>query len=141
MSGARSVRLDSVFPTNLANGAQAIIQLARKWCAANAEAEIWLTAYSAFNLVTCEDTQAMTTISVMTMVFLPATFVSAILSTSFFYINENGWTASDKVWIFWVVTIPLTLVAVLYSSIPNHVRRMPQQETFRADDPRDAKYT
>jgi hypothetical protein len=54
MSGARSVRLDSVFPTNLANGAQAIIQLARKWCAANAEAEIWLTAYSVeLRFLTC----------------------------------------------------------------------------------------
>ncbi|EGU76927.1 hypothetical protein IWW34DRAFT_675121, partial [Fusarium oxysporum f. sp. albedinis] len=129
MSGARSVRLDSVFPTNLTNGAQAIIQLARKWRGGTAWAwgnEDEKQALYAFNLVTREDRQAMTTISVMTMVFLPATFASAILSTSFFDYNENGWTVSDKFWIFWVVTIPLTLVAVLYSKTPNHVQRMPQ---------------
>ncbi|KAI9148204.1 Notoamide biosynthesis cluster protein M' [Paramyrothecium foliicola] len=66
----------------------------------------------AFNLVTRQDSKAMTTISIMTMVFLPATFVSAVLSTSFFDSGETGWTVSSKFWVFWAATIPLTVVVI-----------------------------
>ena len=59
------------------------------------------------------DSAAMKTISFLTLTFLPATFVSTIFSMSFFNFNpvSRSWTVSDKFWVYWAVTIPLTVVA------------------------------
>ncbi|KAF3183075.1 hypothetical protein TWF225_006238 [Orbilia oligospora] len=58
------------------------------------------------------DAAAMKAIAGLTIVFLPATFVSAIFSMSFF---ESGaeWGLSPKMWIYWVIAIPVTLITVL----------------------------
>ena len=64
---------------------------------------------------TLKDSSSMITIATMTMLFLPGTFVSAILSMAFF---NNGTDTSGQPtltvlpqwWIFPVTTIPLTLL-------------------------------
>ena len=64
---------------------------------------------------TLRDSSSMITIATMTMLFLPGTFVSAILSMAFF---NNGTDTSGhptltvlpQWWIFPVATIPLTLL-------------------------------
>ncbi|OCK87250.1 uncharacterized protein K441DRAFT_671069 [Cenococcum geophilum 1.58] len=60
------------------------------------------------------DNGAMRTIAVVTMAFLPPTFLSAIFSMSIFnYTPSHGtepsrWSVSGKFWIYWVLAIPLT---------------------------------
>lgn len=59
------------------------------------------------------DSQVMKTVAMMTLVFLPATFVSALFSTSFFtYDITSGWHMSSYFWVYWVTAIPLTLLTV-----------------------------
>ncbi|KAF2273333.1 uncharacterized protein EI97DRAFT_383950 [Westerdykella ornata] len=64
------------------------------------------------------DSNAMRTIAVVTMAFLPPTFLSAIFSMSFFsYIpaqgNEAGkWLISDRFWIYWASAVPLTFLTM-----------------------------
>lgn len=57
----------------------------------------------------------MKTVAFLTLTFLPATFISAIFSTSFFSFDaEQGvWAVSDKIWIYWVVSIPVTSITIL----------------------------
>ena len=76
----------------------------------------------------------MKSIALLTMVFLPATFCSvcivtliifgaaltqlqALFSTAFFTFGENGWKASDRFWIYWVITVPVTIVVVIVWNI------------------------
>lgn len=64
------------------------------------------------------DGAAMRTIAVVTLVFLPSTFVSTIFSTTFFTFipssdgRSASWAVSGKFWIFWVFSVPLTLLAM-----------------------------
>ncbi|KAK6522068.1 hypothetical protein TWF281_002637 [Arthrobotrys megalospora] len=58
------------------------------------------------------DAAAMKAIAGLTIVFLPATFVSAIFSMSFFD-NGEQWGLSPKIWIYWVIAIPVTLITVV----------------------------
>ncbi|KAF2728201.1 hypothetical protein EJ04DRAFT_449835, partial [Polyplosphaeria fusca] len=64
------------------------------------------------------DSGAMRTIAVVTMAFLPPTFLSAIFSTSFFsYTPGQGnepsrWSVSSKFWIYWAFAIPLTCFTI-----------------------------
>lgn len=62
-----------------------------------------------------KDSAAMKTVAFLTLTFLPATFISAIFSTSFFNFDagEGIWAVSDKIWIFWVVSIPVTLITIM----------------------------
>ncbi|KAK8905624.1 hypothetical protein QC760_005546 [Botrytis cinerea] len=65
------------------------------------------------------DSFSMRTIAVLGLLFLPGTFICAIFSTSFFNFSPGNttepqrWVVSDKFWIYWVVTVPLTLVIML----------------------------
>jgi Mg2+ and Co2+ transporter CorA len=64
------------------------------------------------------DSTATKTISVLGLFFLPATFVSAVFSMSFFNYtppSSNGqgeWRVSGELWVYWVVAIPVTAVTV-----------------------------
>jgi protein-S-isoprenylcysteine O-methyltransferase Ste14 len=62
---------------------------------------------------TKDDGVAMKTIAVVTMLFLPATFVSSLLGTNFFNFNpdQHGghMTYSHDLWIYFVVSVVLTL--------------------------------
>ena len=46
------------------------------------------------------------------MTFLPATFVAAIVSTSFFNLSASPPTVSSYFWIFWVVSLALTALTL-----------------------------
>ncbi|KAH6867302.1 hypothetical protein B0T10DRAFT_573012, partial [Thelonectria olida] len=60
------------------------------------------------------DSAAMRTIAVVTLIFLPTTFVSAVFSTSFFDFDARtgAWAISDRFWVFWAISIPLTGLSV-----------------------------
>jgi uncharacterized membrane protein len=57
---------------------------------------------------TQRDSSSMITIAVVTMVFLPGTFVCAITSTTFFDHADTGIKVSPKLWILIVVSLILT---------------------------------
>ncbi|KAJ4377402.1 hypothetical protein N0V83_000227 [Neocucurbitaria cava] len=59
---------------------------------------------------TQRDSASMITIAAVTMLFLPGTFISAILSTTFFDYGDDGLHVSGKWWILLASTIPLTVV-------------------------------
>jgi Mg2+ and Co2+ transporter CorA len=61
---------------------------------------------------TRKDSESMKTIAVLTMAFLPGTFVSAVLSMNFFDSTSGEFVVHSKWWIFPTVTIPLTLAVV-----------------------------
>lgn len=63
--------------------------------------------------ITQSDSTAMRTVAFVTLSALPATFVSSIFSMSFFNFTSDGKSEfiSDKFWIFWAITIPLTITA------------------------------
>lgn len=60
------------------------------------------------------DGAAMRAVAVVTLVFLPSTFVSTIFSTTFFSSGSSSasWTISKKFWIYWVFSVPLTAVTI-----------------------------
>lgn len=61
---------------------------------------------------TQSDSAAMKTIAFVTLAFLPATFVSALFSMSFFNVDDDTgeWTVSSKIWMYWAIAIPVTLI-------------------------------
>lgn len=60
------------------------------------------------------DSAAIKTVAFVTLAFLPPTFVSAIFSMSFFsFSSDSGWIVSDKFWLYWVFSVPITLVSIL----------------------------
>ncbi|KAF9895331.1 hypothetical protein FE257_000235 [Aspergillus nanangensis] len=70
----------------------------------------------AFNLVTLGENNVLKTLGVVSMVYLPGTFVSGIFGTNFFDFNapsENTWTTSGNFYLYWAVTVPLTVVTFL----------------------------
>jgi hypothetical protein len=75
----------------------------------------------------------MKAIAFLTMTFLPAAFISvefssflcprsdrllttrqSFFSTTFFSFGEEGLQASKQMWLYWVVTIPSTLLVVVF---------------------------
>lgn len=52
----------------------------------------------------------MITIAAVTMLFLPGTFICAILSTTFFDFGETGLQVSSQWWVLLAATIPLTIM-------------------------------
>ncbi|PNS21766.1 hypothetical protein CAC42_1620 [Sphaceloma murrayae] len=81
---------------------------------------------------TAADSASTTTISFLGLIFLPATFVCSLFSTTFFSLQPavdltartdgpNGrgadavpayWIMSDRFWVFWAVSLPLTVFTV-----------------------------
>lgn len=59
--------------------------------------------------ITQADSTAMRTVAFVTLSALPATFVSSIFSMSFFNFDTTSGFISDKFWMFWAITIPLTI--------------------------------
>ncbi|KAF1947773.1 hypothetical protein EJ02DRAFT_390991 [Clathrospora elynae] len=55
------------------------------------------------------DSASMITIAALTILFLPGTFISAILSTTFFDYGDDGLHVSTRWWILLATTIPLTI--------------------------------
>ncbi|GAP91333.1 putative Mg2+ transporter -like Zinc transport protein [Rosellinia necatrix] len=72
-----------------------------------------------FNLTTSKiaqasksDSTAMKTIAVVTAVFFPATFIATFLSTTFFNYSDSLVTTSSSIWIYFAVTIPVTIIVL-----------------------------
>ncbi|KAF3043256.1 hypothetical protein E8E12_010023 [Didymella heteroderae] len=65
------------------------------------------------------DSTAMKTIAILGIVFLPGTFMATLFSSDMFDWgnedtgNQNTLTVSRKMWIYWVVTVPLTVLTLL----------------------------
>ncbi|KAF2443470.1 hypothetical protein P171DRAFT_432717 [Karstenula rhodostoma CBS 690.94] len=62
------------------------------------------------------DSGAMKTIALVTMAFLPPTFLSAIFSMSFFSFTpeqgRTGWSVSSQFWVYWICAVPLTCLTL-----------------------------
>lgn len=63
--------------------------------------------------IAVEDSGTMKTLSLVTLTFLPPTFICAVFSMSFFNYADSGWRVSGKIWIYWAFAIPTTLLSVL----------------------------
>ncbi|KAI1451560.1 hypothetical protein F4805DRAFT_471564 [Annulohypoxylon moriforme] len=75
---------------------------------------------------TKRDGTAMKTLSLLGAVFLPGTFMASVFSMTFFDFNVgpsdggsddssgNGATVSKKLWVYFAVTIPLTVIILLF---------------------------
>jgi hypothetical protein len=59
-----------------------------------------------------EDSSSMKTIAYLTAAFLPATFISSLFSMSFFDFDaeQQAFSVSSQLWIYWAVSIPVTLL-------------------------------
>ena len=60
------------------------------------------------------DGQIMKATSLIALLFLPPTFISAVFSTTFFDfgMDSQSWGVSQEFWIYWAVTVPVTLVCL-----------------------------
>lgn len=64
---------------------------------------------------TVDDSTTIKVITVVTLVYLPFTFVATLLSMGVFGLDaSNQLTVSPQLWIFFAISIPLTLVTMLW---------------------------
>ncbi|KID92389.1 hypothetical protein MGU_01300 [Metarhizium guizhouense ARSEF 977] len=81
---------------------------------------------------TRNDSAAMRTIAAVTMLFLPATFISAIFGTTFFNSDGGVWKVSDKFWIFWVAAGLVTFLSfAIWVGLAPYFRPKPIDPTER----------
>ncbi|OOF93920.1 hypothetical protein ASPCADRAFT_398284 [Aspergillus carbonarius ITEM 5010] len=59
------------------------------------------------------DNAMMKTVAIVSMVYLPGTFVSGLFGTNFFDYSDGKEVMTDSFWIYWAITIPLTLLTML----------------------------
>lgn len=61
-----------------------------------------------------QDSSAMKTVAFLTLAFFPATYICALFSMSYFSLDDTSgrWHVSDKFWLYWVVTVPVTCLSV-----------------------------
>lgn len=78
------------------------------------------------------DAAAMKIIAALTVAFLPATFVCAIFSMSFFD-NQDGWKVNEKFWVYWAFAVPLTGATIFLMFLGN--KFMKYLEKRRYGDP------
>ncbi|CAJ2510187.1 Uu.00g060870.m01.CDS01 [Anthostomella pinea] len=83
------------------------------------------------------DSTAMKTLSLLGAVFLPGTFLASVFSMTFFDFNVgednssgDGAEVSREIWIYFAVTVPLTLVIVLSWWFLDHRR----EKQYAAED-------
>lgn len=59
----------------------------------------------------------MKALALIGVLYLPGTFISGIFGMSFFNYNppnnNSDWMMSDKFWIYWAITIPVTIFTVM----------------------------
>ncbi|OJD18766.1 hypothetical protein AJ78_01237 [Emergomyces pasteurianus Ep9510] len=76
-----------------------------------------------FNIVSQTDTAAMKIISAVGLIFLPGTFISTLFGMNFFEFSVDNNTGkqtfamSDKFWIYWAISLPVTAVVILLWAI------------------------
>jgi len=54
----------------------------------------------------------MKTISLLGAIFFPGAYLASVFSMTFFNFQNQGSSVSDQFWIYWAVTIPVTVVIV-----------------------------
>ena len=59
------------------------------------------------------DSTSMKTIAAVTMIFLPGTFIATLLALPSFEWSDNQLSVRRDFWIYWAITIPLTLLTLL----------------------------
>jgi Mg2+ and Co2+ transporter CorA len=71
-----------------------------------------------------QDNNNMKLIAVVGLVYLPGTFVSSLFGMNFFsFDEENGqqrWGISRNFWLYWAITVPLTLCTMVIWALANH---------------------
>ena len=72
-----------------------------------------------------KDSKSMMTISVVTMVFLPGTFIAALFAMPIFQwdASETKKVVNSRIWIYWAVTVPLTLAVLGTWTLYRHLRQ------------------
>lgn len=66
-----------------------------------------------------KDSAAMKTIALLTLIFLPGTFIATVFGMGFFNFSQGDgaqmpeWSVSKDIWVYWAITIPVTGVTVL----------------------------
>lgn len=61
-----------------------------------------------------KDSATMKTLSFVTLIFLPPTFISTIFGMQFFnYDSKNGFFVAKEFWIYWAIAIPTTIGTAL----------------------------
>ncbi|KAF4581029.1 hypothetical protein GQ602_007166 [Ophiocordyceps camponoti-floridani] len=67
----------------------------------------------AYHIIASQDSAVTKTIAVLTMTFLPASFVASLFSTTFFSsADDKKLAVSTKFWTYWVVAVPSTLLVL-----------------------------
>lgn len=65
------------------------------------------------------DSAAVKTIALLTLIFLPGTFIATVFGMGFFNFSQADntqllqWSVSKDIWVYWAITIPVTGVTVL----------------------------
>ena len=63
-----------------------------------------------------QDNNNMKRIAVVGLIYVPGTFVSGLFGMNFFqFVDQGGrqtWKTSDKFWMYWAITLPLTLATI-----------------------------
>ncbi|GES58203.1 hypothetical protein ATEIFO6365_0004035400 [Aspergillus terreus] len=98
----------------------------------------------AFNLAAFSESAVMKTIGFVTMLYLPGTFISGIFGSNFFDFNsptDETWATSNKFWVYWAVTVPLTAITLIlwawWHSMPRKwVKQINYYLEKRKEDPR-----
>lgn len=60
--------------------------------------------------------------AVLTTLFLPGTFIAALFSTSMFNFDHDSIQVSRLFWVYWAVTVPLTIIVVVVWQVWLRVR-------------------
>jgi len=75
---------------------------------------------------TRKDSSAMKTIAILTIIFLPGTFIAALFSTGLFTFTEpsSDSIVSPEFWVYWAVALPVTILVLLIWALWSwHVRK------------------
>ncbi|RYO00961.1 hypothetical protein AA0121_g13295 [Alternaria tenuissima] len=71
-----------------------------------------------------QDNNNMKLIAVVGLLYLPGTFVSSLFGMNFFSFGEDDgmqrWQVSEKFWLYWAITAPLTFCTVLIWALANY---------------------
>ncbi len=58
------------------------------------------------------DSSAMKVISLLGAIFFPGAYLASVFSMTFFNFQNEGPEVSSQFWIYWAVTVPVTIVIV-----------------------------
>lgn len=68
------------------------------------------------------DSSSMKALAAVTILFLPGTSIASLFSMSMFDWRAGEQAVSDRFWIYWAITIPLTVLTVSFWLIWDHRR-------------------